>query len=921
VLAVDDEPMNLELLERSLRRKYEVVSATSPERALEILGAEDDLAVIVSDYRMPGMNGAELLARTVSTHPDAKRVVITGYADADNVIAAINDGQIHYLIKKPWKHQELHQVLDQLVHAYRLERENRQLMSSLHESNDALRAKEKLLVRNLDETGRDLLSANRELERINRELEVLSYKDTLTGLYNHRAFQERLREEMARARRYGQSLSLLYGDIDNFGDLNRELGYQIGDEILRTVAEVISASDSRARVRASDIVARYAGEEFVVLLPETDKQGAVIKADRLRDAVSRAELPGPRAVTMSFGVAAFPEDANAAPELIRCAEAALQAAKRNGRDQVHLYSSEGMDAEATADPGGPLPPPAPGDPVGTLALLDANRFSTYHERLREIIAILRRDRAATCLYVDLSRLRRIEVDHGVAQHAEVYIRAGLALDEMRGEHLRQNDLIFRTDDDAAYLVILSPARTQDATPTFDLEAIADRVAHHLNQALGPDVLDLMRDQPRLTVGYARILNNSMVRPERLVARLLSEASESACLQRQRATQRDKTLLQEIILGEGLTPVYQPLVHLESGEIFGYEALTRGPKASNLESPATLFSIADEVDLTFELDRACFRGALRGAVGLEPVHRLFVNLLPHSFYDTSFIETEVANLLDAAGLTPANLVFEITERLAIENFASFRRALANYTAMGFGVAIDDVGTRHSNLETVMALRPHFVKISDVLTRGVARSTVKREMLRSLGRIAEAIDAVVIAEGIETADDLVVLHDLGMRYGQGFFLARPGAPFPKLRASVRRAVQTLSAGPRSPIPAPPADYDDSGDVREQTNPGPELRAFVQMAQGSGQFLVPGAADDADEDTSPGARAVTALPDDEPFDEFAEKTRPRPDAEPDDSDGWAPLSAEEVGGEGGEPLIVSLRRARSASEADGDGGGPLN
>lgn len=915
MLAVDDEPMNLELLERSLRRKYEVVSATSPERALEVLEAERDLAVIVCDYRMPGMNGAELLARSVRTHPDAKRVVITGYADADNVIAAINDGQIHYLVKKPWKHQELHQVLDQLVHAYRLERENQQLMASLHESNDALRAKEKLLVRNLDETGRDLLSANRELERINRELEVLSYKDTLTGLYNHRAFQERLREEMARARRYGQSLSLLYGDIDNFADLNRELGYQIGDEILCTVAEVICASESRARVRASDIVARYAGEEFVVLLPETDKQGAVIKADRLRDAVSRAELPGPRAVTMSFGVAAFPEDANAAPELIRCAEAALQAAKRNGRDQVHLYSSEGMDAEASGD-AGPVPPPVPGDPVGTLALLDANRFSTYHERLSEIIAILRRDRAATCLYVDLSRLRRIEVDHGVAQHAEVYIRAGLALDEMRGEHLRQNDLIFRTDDDAAYLVILSPARTQDAAPTFDLEAIADRVATQLNHALAAEVLDLMRDQPRLTVGYARILNNSMVRPERLVARLLSEAAESARLQRQRATQRDKTQLQEIILGEGMTPVYQPLVHLESGEIFGYEALTRGPKASNLESPATLFSIADEVDLTFELDRACFRGALRGAVGLEPVHRLFVNLLPHSFYDTSFIETEVANLLDAAGLTPANLVFEITERLAIENFASFRRALANYTAMGFGVAIDDVGTRHSNLETVMALRPHFVKISDVLTRGVARSTVKREMLRSLGRIAEAIDAVIIAEGIETADDLVVLHDLGMRYGQGFFLARPGAPFPKLRASVRRAVQTLSAGPRHAIPAPPADYDDSGDVREQTNPGPELRAFVQMAQGSGQFLVPGAADDADEDTSPGARASAVVSDDEPFDEFAEKTRPRPDAEP---DGWAPLSAEEVGGEDGEPLIVSLRRARSASEADDDG--PLN
>src|SRR6266545_2678952 len=187
-------------------------------------------------------------------------------------------------------------------------------------------------------------------------------------------------------------------------------------------------------------------------------------------------------------------------------------------------------------------------------------------------------------------------------------------------------------------------------------------------------------------------------------------------------------------------------------------------------PAPLFAIADEVDLTVELDRACFRGALRNAITMEPVHRLFVNLLPMSFYDAAFIEVEVGNLLSSAGLTPANIVFEISERLAIENFAAFRRALATYTNMGFGVAIDDVGTRHSNLETVMALRPHFIKLSDVLSRGVARSTVKREMLRSLGHIAETIDAVMVAEGIETLDDLVALRELGIGYGQGFYMAR-------------------------------------------------------------------------------------------------------------------------------------------------------
>jgi EAL domain-containing protein (putative c-di-GMP-specific phosphodiesterase class I) len=352
------------------------------------------------------------------------------------------------------------------------------------------------------------------------------------------------------------------------------------------------------------------------------------------------------------------------------------------------------------------------------------------------------------------------------------------------------------------------------------------------------------------------------------------------------------------------------VNMQTGEIFGYEALTRGPRQTALESPATLFSVADEVNLTFELDRACFRSCLRGAVGLEPIHRLFVNLLPLSFYDASFIETEVSHLLDAAALTPANVVFEITERLAIENFNTFRKALGRYTAMGFGVAIDDVGTRHSNLETVMALRPHFIKVSDVLSRGVARSTVKREMLQSLGKIAEAIDAVVVAEGIETPDDLVVLHDLSIRYGQGFFLARPGPPFPRVRAAVRRAIVTLTTSERAPIAAPPADYDDDGDSCESPDSSDRIRqAVTAMARGSGQFPLSA---DAEASPTPPAREpdVDHAPLPEPRDSFEEPTRPHIIKQ-----SWSPLDISDFSDQAGDeiPLIDSLRGAPLDGEED--------
>jgi hypothetical protein len=207
----------------------------------------------------------------------------------------------------------------------------------------------------------------------------------------------------------------------------------------------------------------------------------------------------------------------------------------------------------------------------------------------------------------------------------------------------------------------------------------------------------------------------------------------------------------------------------------------------------------------------------------------------SFYDSAFIEIEVGNLISAAGLTPANIVFEITERLAIENFASFKRALAAYTAMGFGVAIDDVGTRHSNLETVMSLRPHFIKISDVLVRGIARSTVKREMLRSLRHIAETIDAVMIAEGIEHFEDVMALRDLGLRYGQGYYMARPGPPFPTLRDDVRAELRSVQ-----PTASPPSsnNNDDEGEDDEDRVLAPTigLPNRFKRAFGSGVANLP-------------------------------------------------------------------------------------
>jgi diguanylate cyclase (GGDEF)-like protein len=878
VVCVDDELNNLRALARVLGGKFTVLLANNGLEALEHVQKNPEVACVLADLRMPGLPGAELLARVAELRPLCRRAVVTGFPESEDLIKAINDGHLHYVITKPWKLSDLLQVVEQLVHTFRLERDNARLVAELRLANQHLREHERVLVAQLESRGREISAATEQLAQMGIQLDALTLRDGLTGLYTHRAFQERLREECARALRYGQPMSLMIADIDGFASVNYDLGYQIGDDILRRISLVLQEDESVDRPRGSDIVARYSGEEFVLLMPETGKAGALTKAARLRDAVAVADMPGGRHMSVSIGVASLPDDAADPEGLLTAAEAAVRGAKRGGPGRVHFFSA-GDDpslARAASRQFTPLP--------------QLDRFRPYQERMNEVTAILLRDRSLSCLLVDLSRLHRVELDLGVAHHSEIYDHAAEVLDRLRSTVLDRADLICRSGDGDGYLVVLSPRPGQ----RVDLEGLAFAVERAVEDGLAPMVSEVLREQPRITVGSARVLGNSLLRPERIAARLVTDAIAATRNARERKAHRDRSTLQDIILGDGLTSVYQPIVDLGGGEVFAYEALTRGPRGTALESPATLFAIADEVDLTVELDRACFRGALRNALTLEPVHRLFVNLLPMSFYDAAFIEVEVGNLLSSAGLTPANIVFEITERLAIENFASFKRALATYTRMGFGVAIDDVGTRHSNLETVMSLRPHFIKVSDVLIRGIARSTVKREMLRSLRHIAETIDAVMIAEGIERLDDVVALRDLGLRYGQGYYMARPAHGFPIVPDDVRGELRnvTLSVPGAGLAAGDDEDDDDEREVRPLAL-GASRRA---LAGAIARNTFGRAEDEITKDFQ------IPLDDPSPASSGVHPVRGEPVATT-----WRPLTDDDLGATPeAEPLLDSLRRA---------------
>ena len=321
VLVVDDEPEITRSVAELLERDCDVLTANSADEALALL-ERHEVAVVLTDQRMPGGSGSELLARALHVAPETTRILFTGYSDIGAVIEAVNEGHVYRYVTKPWRPEELQAVLSQGLERHRLVIENQRLLQELTVANEDLE-------RRVEERTRRLREQNEALRVARARIEELSRRDPLTGLTNRRWLDEVLLLEVERARRYGAPLSVVMVDLDHFKAVNDSHGHTVGDQVLRGAAEALSGA-----ARITDVVGRYGGEEFLLVLPNTELDEAVRMAERLRLAVRAMPVSfRDEPVTGSFGVAAWAPDDSAAG-LVERADEALYEAKRGGRDRV-----------------------------------------------------------------------------------------------------------------------------------------------------------------------------------------------------------------------------------------------------------------------------------------------------------------------------------------------------------------------------------------------------------------------------------------------------------------------------------------------------------------------------------------------------------------------------------------------------------
>ncbi|MFH1354989.1 MAG: diguanylate cyclase [Candidatus Omnitrophota bacterium] len=284
ILVVEDSPDSVPILEKTLKEVgYRVWLVNDHKKALDTLRG-NEFAAVITEMRGK-MNGTQMTEAVHKISPYTNVIIITYYTFINAAIEAMEAGAYAY-ITKPFHTSEIRIVTQFAVERY------------------------------------FMTSSDREKEHYAQ----LAVKDGLTGLYNRRYFSESISQEFARLKRFMSNMTVLMIDIDNFKNYNDTQGHPAGDELLRKLAKLLKTS-----MREMDVICRYGGEEFIVMLPQTDKKNAYVVAERLCKQAS-IYLP----TTLSIGVATYPEDAKDVDSLIEKADGALYKAKNSGKNKCCL---------------------------------------------------------------------------------------------------------------------------------------------------------------------------------------------------------------------------------------------------------------------------------------------------------------------------------------------------------------------------------------------------------------------------------------------------------------------------------------------------------------------------------------------------------------------------------------------------------
>jgi diguanylate cyclase (GGDEF)-like protein len=673
----------------------------------------------------------------------------------------------------------------------------------------------------LQTTVADLELSKKEVLRQNMELHILATRDPLTGSLNRRSFYARFDELFDTATKQGDCLCCIMVDIDHFKKVNDNYGHAVGDEVIKLLANILQSS-----TRDIDIVGRYGGEEFCVVLPGLDIDAAVSVAERIRliikDESARLFPSGPH-VTASLGVSSILDHAKNPAELNEQADQALYIAKESGRNRVVSWSADTKSKSSHVEN------------VNSDNNNVSNRISiSDHSKQVDEIKCLQTqinqlENASASLAAQLQREQNYDKLTGLPNQALLYDRLTHAV-ERNIRHGRLTallivnvDLLSQAKSDFGKTIademivsfserLISVFRKTDSISLFNSNA-EDLTISRINGDEFGILLSELDDQMVIPWIVKRLIE-AMTQPI-LVAdmeanvsckvgisifpedassseELISHANTAMSYTKkdskrnsyqffdtemQKASKKQLALeveLRRAVKNEEWLLYYQPKMDIATSKIKGVEALIRwNHPVKGVLSPFEFLDLAEEQGLIVEIGNwvirtACKQAKIWADSGLDI--NVSVNLSAKQFSQEN-LSNSILNIIKETQVQPQLMEFEVTETILMTNFQTAVNTLNRLRCRGILISLDDFGTGYSSLSYLKQLPINTLKIDRMFIKDIATDDYDKNIVNSVISLAHGMNLKVIAEGVETLEQFNLLKTMSCDEIQGYLLSKP------------------------------------------------------------------------------------------------------------------------------------------------------
>ncbi|MDQ7097127.1 bifunctional diguanylate cyclase/phosphodiesterase [Desulfosporosinus sp. PR] len=405
--------------------------------------------------------------------------------------------------------------------------------------------------------------------------------------------------------------------------------------------------------------------------------------------------------------------------------------------------------------------------------------------LQKLYRLLKGDKTIWVVYLDIVNFHEVEFRYGykICQEilAEIENEINVTLRKQRNLFLFSQSESRGGDDFVVYFV---PGENIH----WEMPELVERWVLPLEERFNYRLRKLVKEKIKLRTGIARCLNVVNRSADYL---LYAAVKEAFLLNKSEPDPQFFARREEIthLLNEPdkyLKTAFQAIIETQNGEIFGFEALARIPGSTCFNNISDLFPFAEKIGQLYPIETLCRRQAITAYPSvLQNKEFLFLNINPQILVDPEFASGQTRKMLNEKGIAPSNVVLEITERSAIDNFSTFRDALDHYRSQGYLIALDDLGAGYSSLQSVAELHPDFLKVDRSLISGVHADPIKWALLETFVTFSQRIGCRIIAEGVETEEEMRTVVQLGVNYVQGFFVSRPDF----VRKSINPAVKEI------------------------------------------------------------------------------------------------------------------------------------